>query len=164
MFYEELFKSLNKKRVKYLVVGGVAFLLHGGMRFTADLDLMIGLDNNNLSKFINIMTDLGYKPKLPVKGKELMDPDKREQWLKEKNMKVFSFFSTKHPVNLIDIFIFEPINFQNAMANAIKVKTGKTTIPVASIEDLIKLKKISGRKQDMEDIKALKRLKKYGQT
>ncbi len=76
-------------------------------------------------------------------------------------MKVFSFFSARHPVNLIDIFIYEPINFQETRSNAVKMKIGKTSIPVASVDDLIRLKKISGRKQDLEDIKALKILKRY---
>jgi predicted nucleotidyltransferase len=44
MFYEELFRQLNKKRIDYVVVGGVALVMHGVVRFTADLDLMLHLD------------------------------------------------------------------------------------------------------------------------
>ncbi|UCD35839.1 MAG: hypothetical protein JSU90_03115 [Nitrospiraceae bacterium] len=164
MFYEQLFKFLNKERVDYVVVGGVAYVLHGGLRLTADLDIMIGLEKKNIRKFIHIMSELGYKPKIPVKAEDLMDPHKRMEWLKEKNMKVFSFFSSKQPVSLIDIFIYEPVNFHDVKAHALKVRLGRLSIPVASIDDLIKLKKISGRKQDLEDIKSLKRLKRYGQS
>ncbi len=39
------------------------------------------------------------------------------------------------------------------------VRVGSISIPVVSIDDLIKLKKISGRQQDMEDIRALKKVK-----
>jgi hypothetical protein len=34
MYYEEIFRSLNKGRVKYAVVGGVAVVLHGIVRLT----------------------------------------------------------------------------------------------------------------------------------
>ena len=42
------------------------------------------------------------------------------------------------------------------------MKIGNLFIPVTSIDDLIKLKKISARKQDIEDIKVLKEIKKHG--
>ena len=158
MFYEEIFKLLNKKRINYVVVGGVAFVLHGIVRLTADLDLMISLDRKNVTKYLEVMKEFGYKPKLPVKAEELMDRDKREIWLKERNMKVFSYYSPKQPLSLIDVFIYEPILFDELKANAVKIKSGNISIPVASADDLIKLKKISGRRQDMEDIKALKKI------
>jgi len=44
MFYQEIFDALEKKKVQYLVVGGVAVVLHGFVRATADLDLMVALD------------------------------------------------------------------------------------------------------------------------
>jgi len=43
MFYEELFEKLNMSGVDYVVVGGVALVLHGVVRLTADLDLMVHL-------------------------------------------------------------------------------------------------------------------------
>ena len=160
MFYEEFFKSLNKKHIDYVVVGGVAFVLHGVVRLTADLDLMISLEEKNILRFVNLMNALGYKPKIPVRAEELINPEKRNFWLKEKNMKVFSFCHPHQPLGLIDIFIFEPIDYKTTKANAIKMKIGNFSIPVASIDDLIKMKKISARKQDKEDIKALKKIKK----
>ncbi|MFH1015151.1 MAG: nucleotidyltransferase [Nitrospirota bacterium] len=63
--------------------------------------------------------------------------------------------------NLIDIFIYEPVDYKKMKSDAVKMKIGKLSIPVASIEDLIMLKEISGRRQDKEDIKALKKIKGY---
>jgi len=161
MFYEEIFKSLNKKHIDYVVVGGVAFVLHGVVRLTADLDLMISLEEKNISRFVSLMNELGYKPKVPVRAEELLDPQKRKYWLEEKNMKVFSFYHPHQPLNLIDIFIYEPVDYKKMKSDAVKMKIGKLSMPVASIEDLIMLKEISGRRQDKEDIKALKKIKGY---
>ena len=38
---EQVLSALNASRVRYLVVGGVAVVLHGHLRATADLDLSI---------------------------------------------------------------------------------------------------------------------------
>ena len=41
MYFGEVFKALNKKRVKYVVAGGTTVVLHGYKRFTEDLDLSV---------------------------------------------------------------------------------------------------------------------------
>jgi hypothetical protein len=41
---ERLITGLSNAGVRYLIVGGVAVVLHGYLRATADLDLIIGLD------------------------------------------------------------------------------------------------------------------------
>ena len=49
MYYEEVFSELSRRRVRYLVVGGVALVLHGVLRLTADLDLMLDMEKDNLA-------------------------------------------------------------------------------------------------------------------
>lgn len=44
MYYELVFRNLNKKKVRYVVIGGIAVNLHGIPRATADLDLMVDLE------------------------------------------------------------------------------------------------------------------------
>jgi len=160
MFYEDLFKELNKCHVNYMVVGGVALVLHGLVRLTADLDLMVYLEKKNLLTFIQLMDKLGYKPKVPVKATSLIDPETRKMWMDEKNMKVFAFYHPKDPIALIDVFINEPIDYMKAKKNSIKIKSGNVAIPVISIDDLIKLKELSGRAQDIADISGLEEIKK----
>ncbi len=51
MHYESittLIKNLNDAAVEYLVVGGLAVVAHGYVRFTADVDLLLGLDHANV--------------------------------------------------------------------------------------------------------------------
>ena len=160
MFYEEIFRELNRRRIDYVVVGGVAVVMHGVVRLTADLDLMLHLDEKNLGKFVEVMNELGYRPKVPVKAESLIDPENRKMWFEEKNMRVFSFYHPKKGIMLIDIFINEPVPYNKISKDAVKMKMGNLLIPTVSIEDLIKLKEISGRPQDIADIDALKRLGK----
>lgn len=160
MFYEDIFKQLNKRRIDYVVVGGVALVLHGVVRLTADLDLMLHLDEKNLNNFVALMNETGYKPKLPVKAESLIDSEKRKSWFEERNMKVFSFYHPRQAISLIDVFIHEPLSYKVIKRHSVKMKIGNLLIPVISVDDLVKLKNISGRPQDMEDIKALRRLKR----
>jgi len=41
VLYEDLFRKLEEEQVRYVVAGGVAMVLHGVIRFTADLDLIV---------------------------------------------------------------------------------------------------------------------------
>jgi predicted nucleotidyltransferase len=158
VFYEELFKQLNKKHIDYVIVGGVALVMHGIVRFTADLDLMLHLEEKNLRRFINIMNELGYKPRVPVRAEGLLDAGQRKQWAEEKNMLVFSFHHPREAISLVDIFIREPMPFEEIKAHAVTMKLGNLAVPVISVDDMIKMKGRSDRPQDAEDIKALKRL------
>lgn len=40
VLYEDLFRRLEQEQVRYVVAGGVAMVLHGVVRFSADLDLI----------------------------------------------------------------------------------------------------------------------------
>jgi diphthamide synthase (EF-2-diphthine--ammonia ligase) len=158
--YEDIFRQLNRNKVDYVVVGGVALVLHGIVRLTADLDLMLSLDGKNLHKFISLMTALGFRPRVPVKAESLADPSMRLYWHEEKQMEVFSFYHPKQAIGLVDVFIKEPIPFDEVNAEAVRIRAGSLSIPVASLDHLMVMKKISARKQDKEDIEAIKRLKR----
>ena len=161
MFFLDIFKKFNDKGLDYVVIGGVALVMHGVVRLTADLDLMVALDRLNLRKLVDAMAELGYRPRIPEPPEALLDPDRRKFWQEEMNMDVFSFFSPDQPLALLDIMIHEPIAYQRLKSNAVVMAVGTSQVPVASIDDLIELKKISGRPQDMEDIKALEEERRH---
>ena len=156
MIYEEIFRTLNAKKVNYVVVGGVALVLHGVVRLTAGLDLIVRLETKNLTKFISVIKGLGYRPKVPVKAEEFIDNEKRETWRKEKGMQVLSFYHPKKPAPLLDVFVNEPIDYETLADEKEVIQAGSIKIPVVSRRHLIALKKISGRPQDIADINALK--------
>jgi predicted nucleotidyltransferase len=161
MVYEDIFTKLNERNVSYVVVGGIALVLHGVVRLTADLDLIVKLQSDNLVKFVSVMKELGYKPKVPVRAEEFVDDAKRETWIKEKGMRVFSFCHPRKPVALVDVFVDEPIEYRKLEAEQKWIRAGGIKIPVISIKHLIRLKEISGRVQDVADIKALKEVIKF---
>ena len=82
MYYEEVFRQLNKFRVKYAVAGGVATVLYGAVRFTADLDIIIDMSCSNIDRLFRSLTDFGYKPRLPVTVEEFKDEKRRREWIR----------------------------------------------------------------------------------
>ena len=160
LFYEDIFIALRKEGIGYVVVGGLAVVLHGVVRLTADLDLIVALEKNNIQKFIRVMEKLGYRPKAPVNALDLADAKKRQIWIHEKNMKTFSFYHRKDQYKLVDVFVTEPIPFKLLNKNKKMIKAGRIVIPICSMEHLVKLKKIACRPQDLADIAALKKIKK----
>lgn len=46
MFYLDLFRELRKHEVQYLVVDGIAINLHGVVRATMDVDLVLAMDES----------------------------------------------------------------------------------------------------------------------
>jgi hypothetical protein len=158
-FYLDVIEALNKAKVQYTVVGEVATLLHGAPRMTGDLDLAVILDEENLSRLVDVMERLGYKPKVPVSPKDLANPETRESWKRERGMKVFTFFHPKKPFAEVDILIDEQISFNKLWQHRIEYQAGDTIVPTASIDDLIAMKQISARDKDLSDIAALNRIK-----
>ena len=58
--------ALAKENVRYVVVGGVAVVLQGSPRFTADLDLVVWLDSENARRAISA---LAAPPQNPLEAK-----------------------------------------------------------------------------------------------
>ena len=142
-YFEQVFKSLNKEKIKYIVVGGVAVNLHGYLRFTGDLDILLLLEEENLKKMDKLMQKLGYSERL-----------------EEKNMKAYSFMPPKENPLQIDIINEESLKYKKIVENKITKRIDNTSIPVISIDDLIKMKRKSDRQQDFMDLEALINLKK----
>lgn len=157
--FQRIFQALNEHKVKYLVVGGVAVNLYGYLRFTGDLDILILLDEKNLQKIDAVMKKLGYTERLPVSVMELKNEKQVRQWLKEKNLKAFSFFPPNHMPLQIDILVEASLKFKSYASKKTSKHLGDIAIPVVSIEDLIKMKKKANRDKDRLDLEALLQLK-----
>lgn len=160
MFYEDILRKLNQQKIKFVVVGGIAFNLLGGSRATQDLDILIMMDNENISRLINLLLENGYKPRQQVDPYDFTNREIREDWIKNKNMKAFNFYKDYQSFEEIDIIIDSPVDFKEALTNATIFKIDDIQIPVISIDNLITMKEADGREIDKFDINELKIIKK----
>ena len=58
-------------------------VLHGHLRFTADLDLALALDPANVESALDALEGLGYRPRAPLPLRSLADPGRRAQDLED---------------------------------------------------------------------------------
>ena len=156
--YDDVYAALERAGVRYVVVGGTAVVLHGHARLTVDLDLVVDLAVEPATAAVEALTALGLQPRLPVPAAAFADRDTREQWVRERNLQVFSFFDPASPWREVDLFATEPLPLAELLADAVGVRVADTVVPVASRAHLIELKRRAGRPQDLADIAALEQL------
>lgn len=162
MFYLDLFEALTRHNVRYVVVGGLALNLHGVERATMDVDLAIALDALNLGAAIDAFGALGLVPVVPVDLDAARDPETLRRWRRERNMVAFGVRPREGVGPTVDCLIDPAVPFAQLAQNALTKSIGDVRIPVASIDDLIALKRAAGRAIDLADIEALLRLKQLG--
>jgi predicted nucleotidyltransferase len=162
IFYEEIFRVFQKHKVKYVIVGGIAVNLLGGMRSTADLDILVEMSDDNLKKIVRILRDQGYRVKQPVDPMRIADIKTRKDWIEKKHMKAFNFYK-EDELKEVDLIIESPVSYQEAKKSVKRIKVDDLTLPVISIDKLIEMKKKTGRaidKLDIEELTKIKKLKK----
>lgn len=156
--YDDVFAALNAANVRYVVVGGVAVVLHGHLRMTIDLDLVVDLAADQASAAVAALTALGLQPRLPVAAIDFADASKRQTWVDERNLQVFSFYDADDPMREVDVFATEPLPIDELLAEATVLTIGGVAVPVASRRHLVAMKRSAGRPQDLADIDALEQL------
>lgn len=159
---EAIVRALNDAQVQYLIVGGLAVNAHGYERLTKDVDLVIGLDPDNIVRGLRALLGIDYRFSIPVTPEEFAEADLREEWRREKNMIVLKLWSDSHRRTPVDIFVYEPFPFAHEFASA-KIETvfEKVAAPVVSYETLLLMKAAAGRPRDLLDIEALRKLDPY---
>jgi len=152
VFIQDVCKALNDAEIPYAIVGGYAVALHGAVRGTIDVDIAINWSLETLKIVEKTLKKLGLVSLLPIDATDLFSH--KNEYIQERNLIAWNFYDPKNPVNQVDIII--TYDLKNAHTELITTAFGK--INVLSRQDLIAMKKASGRPQDLEDVKALESL------
>ena len=155
---EAILRALNDADARYLIVGGVAVVAHGYVRYTADLDIVLNLQPENTVRAMKALETIGYRPLIPVKAEQFADERLRESWREEKGMIVFQLFDPNRPGTRLDVFVTEPFDFDREFAEAKWEAVAGIEAPILKIETLITMKRAAGRKQDLLDVEQLLKL------
>ncbi len=150
MFLYEIINTLEKHKINYAVVGGYAMALHGIVRATMDIDLVISMSKKDLKLCQKAFLEIGLKSKLPIDGDDIYNF--KEEYINNRNMVAWSFVDYKDPTRIIDLLI----TYNLKKIKAQKISLAGKKIKVASLQDLIAMKTASGRPQDLIDIKSMK--------
>jgi hypothetical protein len=159
ILYEDILNEFQRQKVKYVIVGGIAVNLLGSLRSTADMDILVEMSNGNLRKVVTILKRRGYRVKQPVDPMGIADEKTRHDWVHNKNMKAFNYYK-EDELKEIDIIIKSPVSFEEAKKTALRIKIDDAILRVISIDNLIKMKRGTGRTVDKLDIEELRKIKK----
>ncbi len=156
----ELLRSLSAGSVDYVLVGGLAVQLHGYMRSTVDIDLVLAMNDANLARFIEVAKQLGLTPSIPVAIESLRNASQIEQWYHEKGMLAFALREPQIGGAVVDVLVRPEVPFEKMMINAVEGKLFDQKIWIASIDDLLVMKRKANRPKDRLDIDALEKIKR----
>ncbi|HYU57574.1 MAG TPA: DUF6036 family nucleotidyltransferase [Actinomycetota bacterium] len=157
--FEPILAALNDAEVRYVVVGGVAVVLHGYARLTAALDLAVDLSPREARKVVAALRGVGLGPSAPVDPDGFGDAEVRARWISEKDMRVFSMRDPIDPMRAVDLFVEEPVPFEELWGRSEVIDLGGLPVRVASVEDLIRMKRGVDRPQDRADVAALEAIR-----
>ena len=153
----EVFRALVEADVRFIVAGGLAVNVHGLLRMTLDIDLVVKLEPGNIVRTFGALASVGYRPAVPVSATEFGDATVRETWVHEKNMRVLRFHSDEHWETPVDVFVSEPFPFDEEYDRAvIRELAGIGGIRVVSLRTLMRMKEAAGRPQDLADLDNLR--------
>jgi len=152
---EAILRALNDADLRYLIVGGLAVVAHGYVRYTADVGIVLDLERDNALRAMNALDAIAYRPLVPVDAADFADEEKRRVWIREKNMLVFQMRNPDRESTRLDIFVQEPFAFAEEFAQAKWEEVAGIRAPILRYDELIRLKRSSGRPQDLIDIDQL---------
>lgn len=141
--YLELIKHLNEAKIKYLIIGGVAAIIYGIPRITKDIDIAIIPEYKTIEKFLEILKKVNFGTAYTTNPSKIL----------ESKVTIFEDYFRLDILTEADGFDF---NLSWAKREIISVK--EINLNVVSMQDLIIMKKASGREIDLEDVRLLEKI------
>ena len=154
----EILTRLHDSGGDFVIVGGVAAALHGGSRVTFDLDIVPKLEPTSWAAMVDLLWSLGARPRIPEPLERVRDVEQVQQWGRDKGMLALNF-RTPDGTTEVDLLVAESGRFEQLRMRAIPVTVEERKFYVASIDDLIEMKKRAGRPQDLLDVAQLEAIK-----
>lgn len=138
-----IIKALNRKRVRYALIGGIAVGYYTQPRFTNDIDLLT--IPSEAEKIRSVLTALGYE-------------ESAQPWTFRSTMITLRRFARvqRSQVVTLDLLIGMDAFHKEVVVKAIPLRSHNGMVKIARREDLIALKKKRNSEQDRVDIKKLK--------
>ncbi|MEA2374307.1 MAG: hypothetical protein QOD53_770 [Thermoleophilaceae bacterium] len=145
---ERILRVLAEHRVDYVLVGGLAVQTHGHMRTTFDIDVLPRPERANLKRLATALNALGARALNPGSEELVIDAAmllRATLWQ----------FATRHgPVDVLHDAPGAP-PYDDLRGRALEIRLGDIALAVAGRDDLISMKRASGRPVDLDDLAAL---------
>lgn len=141
-------RLLNEAGVRYVVVGGFALALHGAVRATKDVDVLIEPTIDNARRALEALGQLRFGIARELSPSEVI-------------AKPLTIIGDDPRVDLLTLAW--SVRYADAAPRVRKVEIEGVEIPYADIDTLIRTKQ-TGRLQDRADVETLEQLKRLAQN
>lgn len=152
---DEILRRLIARGVDFVVIGGIAAVLHGSAQATYDLDICYATDLGNLAALGEVLVELGARLK-GVEDPLPFAPD--ESTLRR--IELLTMVTDEGELDILARPAGSP-GYDALRRNADRFDLDGFSVLVASIDDLIAMKQAAGRRKDLaavEELEALKHL------
>lgn len=140
--FRDFIKSFNNAEVEYVLVGGMAVILHGYVRTTGDMDIWVKKTEQNYKRIVIAFKDFG----MSVFDMTL------QNFLSDR-FDVWSF--GRKPVLIELMTSLKGVDFDEAYAKAVYYTDENIPIRFLHLSTLLDAKRASGRYKDLDDIDQL---------
>ena len=152
----EILRILQSRRVRYVLIGGIAARLRGAPLLTEDLDITPEETDENLERLSGALRDLNARLRTPA------DPDGVEFPIEPAMLKVGRFWTfTTRAGDLGLMFLPSGTGgYADLVRSADELTVsldGKVTVAVAALADIIRSKEAAGRDKDRAALPLLRR-------
>jgi predicted nucleotidyltransferase len=154
----EMLRQLVSARVDFVVIGGIAMVLHGSARNTRDLDIAFGPGKTNLQRLGEVLMSLDARLR-DVERPLPFVPDARTL----KNVQLLTLATSE---GWLDVHqsVAGAEDYSALRKRASRMEVGGFTVLVASHDDLIRMKRLAGRNVDHGDLRELAVMKRRVRT
>lgn len=150
MLLYEIVDAFEKEKIKYAIVGGYALALHGLVRATVDIDIVLSLKLKDYELAEKALKSIGLTSRLPIRAQDVIKM--REEYIQNRNLIAWSFVDYKDPSRQLDILINKDVSAMDIQ----KISVAGRKINTASLRELLKMKLEAGRPQDLVDVENIK--------
>jgi hypothetical protein len=140
--FRDFIELCNQHDIRYLVIGGFAVSVHGYPRGTKDLDICIEASEENAEKMLVVLREFGMG----------------SLGLEKKDFLTKGFFTQLgyEPVRIDIMNEIDGVSFEEAWQNRRSVHYEEQLIHFIGYHELLRMKVLAGRPQDIADIAKLK--------
>jgi hypothetical protein len=149
---EEIIAILGRHQVRYVVIGGLAAVLHGSPIITADADICPARDKENLRRLADALRDLQARLRVAGQPEGVAFPYD-EVFLA--NVQVLNLTT---PYGDLDLSYIPSGTggYDDLVRDASKISIGSLQVHVASLEDIIRSKEVANREKDRAAVPILR--------
>lgn len=145
---ERILQALAEHAVEYVIVGGLAVQTHGHVRTTIDIDVFPRPERANLTRLADALNALNAR---------VLSPGNEDMKIDAAMLPRATLWQFSTPYGAIDVLHDAPgaPPYGDLRRRALEIRLADVHIAIAGRDDLINMKRASGRPVDLEDIAAL---------